>query len=507
MLIRRFFAFVVSLFILFSLPLNAANAAGGWTPTGATSSGSRTIVSATKGGLKSAVNLAPSVIAVTAKLMRVANLAAIAYAAAQLVDDGTDYVLDPANNRVKYKPAGVYMYTFNNGVVDFKSPTLDGICSMLGATLGAVVNPNKPHAGTLCNFKYPNGSTGARSVNYTKVQLPEAYLSYSDITNQAIKNAAAGHAPSQKILAEAAMEQVAAGEYDKDLLAGAVPINDSRPVIPAVPGSQTGAPDEGISGATPGETAENARVEAERNKKAAQAAADSAKAAAEAARQAADDAQDIINSAVDEAIKEAARQSAETAAQAAADAKAVADRAAQAAAETAAQADRAAQAAVADAKALLDAAKAAADATAESIAAAQAKVDAAVKAAEAAAKEAAKAKEEAAKPFELPPFCSWAAPVCDFIDWFKEPPPADLPAGDVPFATTGDVGLDDVDRFEKRIEFSGQCPVNDFSFTMMGVTYAKPIPYYHLCGFLEQIAPWLLAMCYLGVAYFVVENI
>jgi hypothetical protein len=95
-----------------------------------------------------------------------------------------------------------------------------------------------------------------------------------------------------------------------------------------------------------------------------------------------------------------------------------------------------------------------------------------------------------------------------FFDWAQAPvPPDDQEKKDVPFATTGDVGLDEVDRFEQRIDFSGQCPVNDFSFTMMGVTYAKPIPYYHLCGFLEQIAPWLLAMCYLGTAYFVVENI
>lgn len=95
-----------------------------------------------------------------------------------------------------------------------------------------------------------------------------------------------------------------------------------------------------------------------------------------------------------------------------------------------------------------------------------------------------------------------------FFDWVQAPfTPPEEEKKDVPFATTGDVGLDEVDRFEQRIDFSGQCPVNDFSFTMMGVTYAKPIPYYHLCGFLEQIAPWLLAMCYLGTAYFVVENI
>ena len=109
--------------------------------------------------------------------------------------------------------------------------------------------------------------------------------------------------------------------------------------------------------------------------------------------------------------------------------------------------------------------------------------------------------------FQLPAFCDWASKVCDFIDWYRSEPPEEESPRDVPFATTSDIGIDDTDRFEQRIQFNGQCPVNDFSFSMMGVTYSKPIPYYHLCGFLEQIAPWLLAMTYLGAAYFVTENL
>lgn len=115
--------------------------------------------------------------------------------------------------------------------------------------------------------------------------------------------------------------------------------------------------------------------------------------------------------------------------------------------------------------------------------------------------------ETPTNPEGLPVFCSWAKPVCDFIDWFKEDVPEDTPPKVVPYAEERDVGLDSVDRFEQRIDFTGQCPANVFSFSMMGVTYAKPIPYQHLCSFLEQVAPWLLAMCYLGSAYFVVENL
>lgn len=112
-----------------------------------------------------------------------------------------------------------------------------------------------------------------------------------------------------------------------------------------------------------------------------------------------------------------------------------------------------------------------------------------------------------AKPFELPPFCSWAVIVCDFIEWYQAEPPEPEAPKSVPYGGLSEVGLDEVDRYEQRIDFQGQCPSSDFSFQMMGVTFAKPIPYHYLCDFLTQIAPWLLAMCYLGTAYFVVENV
>jgi len=95
-----------------------------------------------------------------------------------------------------------------------------------------------------------------------------------------------------------------------------------------------------------------------------------------------------------------------------------------------------------------------------------------------------------------------------FFDWFQAPfTPPEEEKEEVGFATTNDIGLDSVDRFEQRVDFRGQCPANDFSVSILGVTYSKPIPYHYFCGFLEQIAPWLLAMCYLGTAYFVVENV
>lgn len=518
MVIKRFFAFVVSLFILFSLPLNAANAASSWSITSAVSAGSRVIVTATKSGYKSAVNIAPSAARLGAGLLRAGNTGALLYAASQLASDGIDFVLDPANNQIKYKDKSKLS----------REEAAKRWCKETAARQGrgyyGIAYTSSNPGVIYCAHKGGTAGWGIPPENILNV----AYMSVEKAADQVLKNAQAGNAAAQAAVRGVATEMVIGGQFDQDLLAGAVPTSDTKPLVPSVPisgngnvthGSDIGIGDDGMSGATPGQQSDAATAAAEDARKAAQAASDAATAAAEDARKAADAAQDLINSGADTAAIDAAKAAQAAAEKSAADLKAAADAAigaandrAKAAEQAAAAATQAAQAAATQAAADLAAAQAAGDAAAVAAAeAAKAAADAAVadaKAKQAEAEKAAeKAKAEAQKPFELPPFCSWAAPVCDFIDWFKEPPPADLPAGDVPFATTGDIGLDDVDRFEKRIDFSGQCPVNDFSFTMMGVTYAKPIPYYHFCGFLEQIAPWLLAMCYLGTAYFVVENI
>lgn len=534
MLIRRFFAFVISVFLFLSLPLNAANAASSWSITSAVSAGSRTVVSATKSGYKSAVNIAPSAVRLGVGMLRLGNTAALLYAAAQLASDGIDFVIEPENNRIKYKfvkqdvsDGAGYLWTNAFNFVGTAQAAAADSCAKFNR--GALVSysytklPDTTKMTVIC----ANGSGSAMSRN-APISDEYKYLSIPEVSAQVLKNAAAGNSQAQSAVRSVATEMVVSGQFDQDLLAGAVPTSDSRPLVPSVPisgngnvthGADTGIGDDGMSGASPGEQSDAAKDAADKAKKAAQAAAEAAKDAAQAAADAAADAADLVNSGADAAAVAAAEAAKAAAEKAAADAKAVSDAAVAAANERAAAAERAAeaatqaaQAAAAQAAADVAAAQAAGDAAAVAAAeAAKAAADAAVAAAKekqaAAEKAAEKAKAEAAKPFELPAFCSWATPVCDFIEWFKGDVPSDLPPQDVPFATTSDIGLDDVDRFEQRIQFSGQCPSNDFSFTMMGVTYAKPIPYHYLCGFLEQIAPWLLAMCYLGTAYFVVENI
>lgn len=110
--------------------------------------------------------------------------------------------------------------------------------------------------------------------------------------------------------------------------------------------------------------------------------------------------------------------------------------------------------------------------------------------------------------FELPPFCSWASVVCDFIDWVRQEPPQDEPPQTVPKKGVGDIPeLSDVDRYKERINFDGQCPTGQISFGINGTQYSYVMPYTHFCQLLEQLAPWLLAFTYLSTAYFIVSNL
>lgn len=394
MLIRRFFAFVISAFLIFFPAYSyATTSVGGWTALDTITAGATNTINAVKGagatGMRSAVAVAPSAVKVGKHLIKGGGAAALLLAVPQLLGDGVDWVLDPANNRIKYTVDGVndpntqgygqYYWVMGASIkkddIRFQNATAAGnaLCAHFETTFVAVEKyPNVNTAYIRC--KYPNGSTTlwdvvrkpnpAYNPDYSGSPSVEKYIPIDTVAAQVISNAEAGHAPSQEAVKATALEGFAAGEHDAALDAAAVPDTgvenppdtENPPVDPAAPF----------------------------------------------------DPSSII-------------------------------------------------AAINSLKAML---------------------------------------------------AGILSSMTGFFDWVQAPvPPDDEEKKDVPFATTGDIGLDDVDRFEKRIEFSGQCPVNDFSFTMMGVTYAKPIPYYHLCGFLEQIAPWLLAMCYLGVAYFVVENI
>lgn len=110
------------------------------------------------------------------------------------------------------------------------------------------------------------------------------------------------------------------------------------------------------------------------------------------------------------------------------------------------------------------------------------------------------------EPFEASKFCTWATPVCNFMDWVKQEPPKPPSNEQIKNPSLSDLGIDDT-RFDKRISFDGQCPTGKIEFTIKGNFFSKPIPYTHFCELLKMLKPWLLAFTYLSTAYFVVSNL
>ena len=390
MYMRRFFAFVISAFLIFFPVYSyATTSTGGWTALDTITAGATNTINATKtvGGkvLNSAVTVGASASKVGKHLIKGGGQAALAYAVVELLEEGIDWVLDPANNAVKYKPntspgsvggSGQYYYVNGAGT---KFASVEAGCRD-AVERWNIARPQSPISYVRVTDTGCYTSLGLHET-YTKVSNPAydpsnpdgyKYLPIDTVAAKVISNAEAGHAPSQEAVKAAALEGFAAGEHDVALESAAVE-------------SDAGTEN-------PPDTADPNNPPAE-------------------------------NPPFD---------------------------------------DTGIIAAINSLKALLAGI--------------------------------------------LSSITGMADSVTSLFDWTQEEPPEEEAPVPVPYGELGDVGLDGVDRYEERINFSGQCPANDFSFSMLGVTYSKPIPYEHLCRFLIALAPWLLAMTYLGTAYFVVEN-
>lgn len=98
-----------------------------------------------------------------------------------------------------------------------------------------------------------------------------------------------------------------------------------------------------------------------------------------------------------------------------------------------------------------------------------------------------------AKPFELPPFCSWATKVCSFIDWMQAEPPEPPESGEV------DVQIPDTNMHEGILErlyidMPAQCPP-DPVLEFMGARI--PFPMSVFCQFAAMMKPLILLFAYI----------
>lgn len=114
-------------------------------------------------------------------------------------------------------------------------------------------------------------------------------------------------------------------------------------------------------------------------------------------------------------------------------------------------------------------------------------------------KEKTKPKDEGGG-FELPPFCSWASKVCDFIDWFKDD---DLPKNELPPIDIKDLPIDQSAADKKYYDAKAQCPSPEKIALAFGTI---DFDYTNICNFFTKIAPFIMASAYLTGAFIVLKS-
>lgn len=260
LLYKKFLCVFMSLMIvIFSTQsAYATTSVGGWTALDTITAGATNTINATKtaGGkvLKSAITIAPQAGKVGKYLLRGGAAGALALAVPQILGDGVDWVLDPANNRIKYTVDGVVpdncdtslcttnQYKYRIYSNQAYAPTEVAACNAIvpsGFTFLDVRNynsslkmcafiDNKGNVRTGGGFaisKVPNENyiPGSTTPSETK------YIPIDQVAAQVISNAEAGHAPSQEAVKATALEGFAAGEHDAALDAAATEAGTQNP--------------------------------------------------------------------------------------------------------------------------------------------------------------------------------------------------------------------------------------------------------------------------------------
>lgn len=492
---------VFSMILIFN-SIMSANAASAWSISSIRSVGANVLATATKEGLKSAINIVPNTLRIArfgfslrspvSLLLFVADLNASKNNASGV----KDIVLD--EGLVKYTATGVTgavtWSVFSKTGYATAQEGADYYCRSLGGalSLGQGTGDDSHRIRFMCNDN--EREFWATSSSDGNVQDVPMSIPISDFSDQVVSAAARGDDAAQGFLQEVATESVMAGDFDADLMSGAVPVSDDSPVVPVSPPAATGDYEDSlVTGGDVGGQVSTALDRMESARKAANAALAASTAAADAARAASAAAVDVIGSSVEQSIKDAAQAKADAAADAADRARESADaanKAVQDAAQEVIDKARLGAAAAAGSIARYEAALAAAQAAGDSAAADAAA--AALSSAQAVAAEMVAANTRALEAIkdavasssssarDLPAFCKWASPVCDAVEWLTKPAP-DIDTDTEVIVDDETVVADDTD-----INFGGSCPAN---FEVNSSIFGNPINIVLLdtskfCGFL-----------------------
>lgn len=229
--------------MIFAPAVSYAASPAGWTATAADTvmAGATATITAFKGSgsnaMKAVIAHKPTAVAVGKEIVKGGGALALAYAMSKLLDAGVDWVLDPANNRVKYTPVATSSDPKNEVFL------LNGSCSNAFATPQAACDSIKTqplnYVGKLsdgrkqyyCGSKSYDNRVFGNSASACGIPVPsttEKYIPISDVAAQLVANAEAGHADSQDFVKAVAVGQANAGDLDTALEAVSEPTTDTQ---------------------------------------------------------------------------------------------------------------------------------------------------------------------------------------------------------------------------------------------------------------------------------------
>ncbi len=239
---------IFSVFLIFTLYFNCFNsayAAGGfapWSITNTVAQGASTILTGSKevilnGAKKIATGTAkitPTAAQVSKVLARGAAGYALSVAVQQLLG-AVDWVLDPANNQIKYYPSGNFVYTSGYAGMDntVRYTTLNQLCAAALAAAQKTYNGAKTYGvkNNQC-FVYYGAEHLYDYVPYTAVEAEseEKYLPLDVVAQQVISNAESGDTNAQVATTAAAADIINDAQNDS---------TKARPIINQLENTQS----------------------------------------------------------------------------------------------------------------------------------------------------------------------------------------------------------------------------------------------------------------------------
>lgn len=246
MILKKCMVFFLSFLLILSTTARAASPAG-WSASAADTfmAGATATITAFKnsGGnaVKSVIAHKPTAVAVGKEIIKGGGVLAVAYAMSKLLEAGVDWVLDPENNRVKYKnPEAPALGDAAGTGMECRRSTWMAASDVIAicAKSSLVTNPAS------CKFLPNSGSGGRGSITSsagdwsTDCRVASdwtgstgadeyKYIPIDTVAAEVIAGAEEGHAASQDFVKAVAVGQANAGDLDTALEAVAEPTTDT----------------------------------------------------------------------------------------------------------------------------------------------------------------------------------------------------------------------------------------------------------------------------------------